>query len=138
MDQAALDRLVSDMRTLSPLGIERVAWGWDRHGSPKHDAYQHAEKAALTAVEGANLGAAWDEFRRSLFHLTEGRGALVAWRAEHGEMGHKAEDAAYGAALGLFARPHIAHTEYETLVRPMAEALPWLLPEVPPEPYRAR
>jgi hypothetical protein len=136
MDRAELDRLVSDMRTLSPLGIERVAWGWDRHGSPNHEAYRHAEEAALTAIEAANLGNAWDEFRRSLFHLTEGREALIAWRAEHGEMGHKAEDAANGAALALFARAHISYTEYATLVRPMAEALPWLLPEEPPEPRR--
>jgi hypothetical protein len=134
MDQGQLDRLVSDMRTLSPLGIERVAWGWDRHERDGLDRYHEAEKTALAAVERAGLGEAWDAFRRSLFELTESRGALTSWRAEHGEHGHKAERAAYGAALGLFARDHIPHAEYTVLVRPMAEALPWLLPEIPPQP----
>jgi hypothetical protein len=137
VDEAELERFVADLRTLSALGIERVAWGWDRHGAPQHAAFQHAERAALTAIEGASQGPAWEAFRRSLFHLTEGHEALIAWRAEHGETGHKAENAANGAALGLFARAHLSRTEYTTLVRPMAEALPWLLPEEPPEPYRA-
>ncbi len=52
----------------------------------------------------------------------------------HGEAGHKAERAAFGAALGLFARDRITHDDYVALAEPMAEALPWLLPERRPAP----
>ena len=69
---------------------------------------------------------------------TEGRRALVAWQFEHGEIGHKAERAAFGAALGLFARDHISRDTFATLLRPMDEALPWLLPKEPPHPYPPR
>ena len=63
--------------------------------------------------------------------MTEGRKALVAWQYEHGETGHKAERAAYGAALALFARGHIASDQFGILARSMDEALPWLLPKEP-------
>ena len=91
--------------------------------------------AALHAIEKADRGPAWEEFRRSIFDMTEGRKALVAWQYEHGETGHKAERAAYGAALALFARGHITSDQFGTLARPMDEALPWLLPKEPPHPY---
>ena len=77
----------------------------------------------------------WDDFRKSIFDMTEGGRALVSWQYEHGPVGHKAERAAFGAALGLFARELIPHAEYVALVAAMAEALPWLLPETPPRPY---
>ncbi len=129
-----LERLSSDLRVFDPNGIERAAWGWDRHEARGLDPYHRAEKAALAYIERSDLGPAWEEFRRGLFGLTEGRGALVAWKREHGELGHKAERAAFGAALGLFAKPGISRDEHATLVEPMAEALPWLLPERPPAP----
>src|SRR5207253_1568403 len=66
-------------------------------------AIHEAEKAAVHAIEKEGRGAAWDEVRRNLFGLTEAGGALVSWKAEHGEVGHKAEDAAFMAALGLVA-----------------------------------
>ena len=114
-----LERLESDLRVLSPVGIER---------------------AALEAIESAGLGPEWDAWRRRLFFEVEGRLALVAWRAEHQRHPphvHKAERAAFGAALGLYARPHISHKQYATLVSAMNEALPWLLPERPPAPAPA-
>jgi hypothetical protein len=43
-------------------------------------------------------------------------------------MGHKAENAAFAAALGLLA-DGIGKEQQHTLLRPMAEALPWLLQE---------
>jgi hypothetical protein len=88
-----------------------------------------AERAALQAIEKADRGPAWDEVRRNLFGLTESGGALISWKAEHGEIGHKAEDAAYMAALGLVAGNLISQEQAATLMRPLAEALPWLLPE---------
>jgi len=60
--------------------------------------------------------------------MTESGSALVSWRAEHGEMGHKAENAAFAAALGLLADGLISKEQQEALLRPLAEALPWLLP----------
>ena len=44
---------------------------------------------------------------------------MVAWRAEHqrhAEHAHEADRAAFAAALGLFARPHVSHRQYATLV----------------------
>jgi hypothetical protein len=134
---AELERLESDLRVLSPIGIERAAWGWDRHEQEHLEAFHAAERAALQAIDKAGQTASWDEWRRRLFYEVEGRLALVAWRAEHqrhAEHVHKAERAALGAALGIFARPWISHHQYTTLVSALAEALPWLLPERPPTP----
>jgi hypothetical protein len=135
-----LERLESDLRVLSPVGIERAAWGWDRHDSDNLEAFHAAERAALEAIESAGLGPEWDAWRRRLFFEVEGRLALVAWRAEHQRHPphvHKAERAAFSAALGMYARPHISHKQYATLVSAMNEALPWLLPERPPAPAPA-
>ena len=123
-------RLMEDVRILSPAGVERIAQGWDEHvGETGLPAFREAEKAALHAIEQADRGAAWDELRRTLFGLTESGAALISWRAEHGDMGHKAENAAFAAALGLLADGLIGKPQQETLLRPMAEALPWLLQE---------
>jgi hypothetical protein len=124
-----LARLVDDIRVLSPSGVERAAQGWDRHARLHEDAVHAAEKAALHAIEKADRGPAWDEVRRNLFGLTESGQALVSWKAEHGDIGHKAEQAAFMAALGLVAGNLIGGEQFNTLVRPMSEALPWLLPE---------
>jgi hypothetical protein len=133
----ALERLVSDARTLSPAGIERASWGWDRHEDPgAMQRFRDAERAALRVLEQTNRGQAWEEARRRLLDLTEGRASLESWKAEHGDMGHKAERALLGGALGIMTRDKLSHEQYVTLVRPIAEALPWLLPEAPPEARR--
>jgi hypothetical protein len=132
-----LERLESDLRVLSQVGIERVVWGWDRHEADALAAFHASEKAALEAIEAANASTAWDEWRRRLFYEVEGRQGLIAWRAEHQRHAahvHKAERAALAAALGLFAKDKISRAHYTTLVSAMAEALPWLLPERPPTP----
>ena len=133
-DQKELDRLTADLRVFDANGIERAAWGWDRHERRGLDAYHAAERAALAQIEQRDLGPRWEEFRRMLFGLTESAGALVSWKAKHGQLGHKAERAAFGAALGLFARDHLSREQYAGLVEPMAEALPWLLPDRAPAP----
>jgi hypothetical protein len=128
--QKTIQRLIEDIRILSPSGVERAAQGWDKHARLHGlDEIHKAEKAALHAIEQAGRGAAWDEVRRNLFGLTESGGALVSWKAEHGEVGHKAEDAAFMAALGLVAGNLTSKEQQSRLLRPMSEALPWLLPE---------
>jgi len=135
--QARLERLHSDLRVLSPIGIERAAWGWDRHEAARLEELHAAERAAIHALESSGETEAWDEWRRRVFQEVEGRLAFVAWRAEHGAHAphvHKAEQAAFAAALGVFTQAWISHSRYATLVSAMAEALPWLLPEQPPTP----
>jgi len=128
--QRTLSRLIDDIRVLSPAGVERAAQGWDKHARLHGlEVIHEAEKAALRAIEKEGRGAAWDEVRRNLFGLTESGGALVSWKAEHGDVGHKAEDAAFMAALGLVAGNLIGKEQQATLLRSMSEALPWLLPE---------
>ena len=125
-DEHGVSRLLDDLRTLSPSGIERVAQGWERYGLPHLDAYRQAEAAALHAVETAHLTTDWEALQREILDLTEGRSSLVSWKVEHGEKGHHAEAAALGAALALTAAPHLDRRHVEILTRPMAEALPWL------------
>jgi hypothetical protein len=125
-DEHGISRLLDDLRTLSPSGIERVASGWEKYGLPHHEAYRGAEATALHAVETAHLTTDWEALQREILDLTEGRSSLVSWKVEHGEKGHHAEAAALGAALALTAAPHLDRNHVEVLTRPMAEALPWL------------
>ena len=125
--QQTLARLMDDIRVLSPAGVERVARGWDEHvGAKGLQAFHDAEKAATHAIEQADRGPAWDLVRSSLFGLTESGNALVSWKAEHGEIGHKAERGAFAAALGLVAANLISKEQAAILKTPLAEALPWL------------
>ena len=135
MSKEDRDRLVADLGTFSAAGVERAAWGWDQHAAPDLERFHAAERTALQAIEKADRGADWDEYRRSIFDLTESGRALVAWRFEHGETGHKAERAALGAALALFAGDRISIDDFRTLAAPLDEALPWLVPDVPAHPY---
>ena len=135
--EEGLARLIADARVLSPAGIERAAWGWDRHEDPRiMERFHEAERAALRALEKSDRGPQWDDARKRILDLTERRTSLEDWKAEHGDVGHKAERALLAAALAIVARDKIDHPHYVTLVRPMSEALPWLLPELPPEPRR--
>lgn len=135
--ERGIERLLADLRTLSPAGIERAAWGWDRHEDPvTMQRFRAAEKVALHAIEQANRTSDWEAARRSLLDLTEGRASAVSWKVEHGDKGHKAEHAAIGAVLGLLSQDKIDHAHFTTLARPMAESLPWILPEAKPEARR--
>jgi len=127
-----LSRLIDDIRVMGPSGVERAAQGWDMHGGGASlPAFHAAEKAATHAIEQNDRGPIWDTFRSSLFGMTESGQALVSWKAEHGDIGHKAEDAAFAAALALVGADLISPQQFATLVRPIAEALPWLLPDEP-------
>ena len=133
--EQGVERLLSDLRVMSGAGIERAAWGWARHGGEAGlERYREAERAAVHLLEAEGRGEAWESLRRQILDLTEGRGSLVAWRAEHGPAGHGAEQAALGAGLGLLAGAGLDRDDLIFLLHPMDEALPWLLPEVPEEP----
>ena len=109
--------------------------GWARHvGQDGLERFREAEHAAVHLLEAEGRGEDWESLRREILDLTEGRGSLVAWRAEHGPAGHAAEQAALGAGLALLAGPRLGRDDLTVLLRPLDEALPWLLPEVPPEP----
>jgi hypothetical protein len=127
--QSDIDRLLEDCRTLSASGIERIAASWRRHdaSAADHDAWHEAERAALHVLEASNRAPAWDELRNRILDLTEHHDALVSWREEHGEIGHRAEDALLGAALALLARPELDRAHERTLLGPMSAALPWLV-----------
>ena len=125
-DDHSIGRLLDDIRTLSPSGIERVAHGWELYGRPHLETYHKAEAAALAAIEDAHRTTDWEALQRAVLALTEGRSSLVSWKVEHGETGHHAEAAALGAALALHAAGHLDRHDTEILARPMAEALPWL------------
>lgn len=100
------------------------------------ERFRDAERVALRILEQNDRGPAWEEARRQILDLTEGRTSLVSWKVEHGDIGHKSEHALLGAALALLTRDKLDKAHYATLARPMAEALPWLLPDAPPEPRR--
>ena len=135
-----LERLLQDFRTLAPSGIERAAWGWDHHvGRSGREEFAKAEQAALDAVRETGASDAWEAARKAIYGLTEGDHAVVSWEVEHDEQSEHsraAEHAAYGAALALVAGDAIAHRTRRTLMTPMAEALPWLLPDFQPTPLR--
>lgn len=139
--QADVERLLEDTRTLSPSSIERVAQAWMRMAGPgwservvdhrddssvAHTDWVEAERAALHSLEVSHRAPEWDELRNSLLELTEHHQALVAWRQEHGEAGHRAEDALLAAGLALVARAGLDTTHLRTLLAPMGAALPWL------------
>ena len=84
--------------------------GHHEASSAEHDAWHQAERAALHVLEATNRAPAWDDLRNRILDITEHHDALVSWREEHGEVGHRAEDALLGAALALSARPELDGT----------------------------
>ena len=126
--QSLIERLLDDLRTLGPAGIERIADGYTRLDEDGgHERFHGLEAEALKDIEGANLGSRWDELRNGIRGLTEGAGSLESWKSEHGDVGHRAEAAVFAGALGLLAMPHIPRERYLKLVEPLGEALPWLM-----------
>src|SRR5256714_15124873 len=118
------ERLRTAAGVLSPASIERAAWGWDRHEDPAAmQRFRDAERAALRMLEQTNRAQPWDDAKKRILDLTEGRTSLVSWKVEHGDVGHKAERALLGAALGILTRDRLGHEHYVTPVRPMSRAL---------------
>lgn len=124
--QSLIDRLLSDLRTLGPSGIERIADSYQQLEQVGHrDRFHQREREALHAIE-ASRGEDWDNLRAQVHHLTDGGGSLQSWKAEHGEIGHRAEAAVLAGALGLLALPALSREHYQELVAPLASALPWV------------
>ncbi len=123
-------RLLDDLRVMGPSAVVRVARAWDASiGNSRLDELHAAEKAALQLIEQQGRDNDWDEVRREVLQLTEGGQALVSWKAEHGDAGHKAERSTLAAALGLMTAQQLAPEHLELLLAPMASTLPWLMPE---------
>lgn len=131
-----VERLLSDARVLGPSGIERIAWAWKRYTAPAHQECDDALDAARLIVAESGLEAAAEAAEADIRALTEGHNAQEAWKAEAGEGGRTAEDALLHAALALVTRDRVDEGTYRTLVKPMSEALPWLLPDEPPDRYQ--
>src|SRR5438132_1140879 len=65
--EEGLERLLTDARVLSPAGIERAAWGWDRHEDPAAmQRFRDAEKAGLRMLEQTNRIQAWDDAKKRI------------------------------------------------------------------------
>ncbi|HLH71394.1 MAG TPA: hypothetical protein VKY90_20820 [Candidatus Dormibacteraeota bacterium] len=126
-----IQRLLSDTRVLGPSGIERVAWGWRRYARSELDACDHACAKAEAAIRSAGLQPALQAAEQELRQVTHGQ----EWQAEDQLTGRTAAEAARRAALALIAQDWLSHGEYRALVKPMSEALPWLLPEERPDAY---
>jgi len=141
-DENAVERLLEDFRTLSPAGIERAAWGWQRHvGAADRERFSQAEEAALDAIRARGAWDRWEAMRAAIYGLTEGDHRVISWEAEdeeHHEHSRAAEHAAYGAALALVAGGALPPPSSRVLLTPLAEALPWLLPGFEPAPVRDR
>jgi hypothetical protein len=135
-------RLLSDYRTLSPAGVERIAHAW-RHLVEGSAEGEDAERAARSSAEEAVAGAGeatvghWTRLREEIAGEAEGRAALVSFAAEPSDHRRRAELALESAALALLAGDAIDGGTRRTLVRAAAQALPWLLPGEPPEAFLA-
>lgn len=130
-----LERLLADARVLGPSGIERIAWSWKLH----HQGVDEALAVAQQAVRESGRQQAWAEAESAVRALTEGSHAQQAWKAEDPETDRTAEDALLHAALAIVIGEHISVDQRRALLKPAAEALPWLLPDEPPDegPRRA-
>jgi hypothetical protein len=124
--QSLAERLMDDLRALGPSGIERIAESYQQLEQVGHKERFHGlERRALAAVEGAR-GNEWEELKARIHHLTDGGGSLESWKAEHGDVGHRAEAAVLAGALGLLALGELPRDDYLKLVEPLSSALPWV------------
>src|SRR2546423_13125498 len=49
------ERFITELGSFSAAGVERAAWGWDQHAGGDVDSFHRAERAALHAIEKADL-----------------------------------------------------------------------------------
>jgi hypothetical protein len=124
-----VERLLSDARVLGPSGIERIAWGMKTHVVAADEAVADAERI----LRERGREAEWREAEAAIRALAEGSHAQLAWRAEDPETDRTAEEALLHAGLALVARDELPSKERHQLLKPAAEALPWLLPDEPPD-----
>ena len=124
-----VERLLSDARVLGPSGIERIVWGVRTHGDGTDDAVAEAERV----LRESGREAEWRETEGALKALTEGSHAQQAWRAEDPNADRTAEEALLHAGMALVAGERLPDVHRHALLKPAAEALPWLLPDEQPD-----
>lgn len=124
-----VERLLADARVLGPSGIERIAWGLKTHGDGTADAVAEAEQVLRETGKEAE----WRETEAALKALTEGSHSQEAWRAEDPDTDRTAEEALLHAGLALVAGEQLPDVYRHALLKPAAEALPWLLPDERPD-----
>ena len=132
----AVERLLADARVLGPSGIERIAWGWSRYAAGGLEQCRAAEQSARRRAAEGGRQQAWEAAEQDLRALVEGHRAQLAWRSEPPAVDRTAEHAALDATLALVVHDELPEEEYRALAKVMSEALPWLLPNEPPDRYR--
>ncbi len=50
MSQQERKRFITEIGTFSAAGVERAAWGWDKHATGHLDSFHEAERAAYGAA----------------------------------------------------------------------------------------
>jgi hypothetical protein len=109
-------RLLEDLRLLGPSGIERIAEAW-RNVAAEEDAIRTA------AERRAEDDPEWREAEAEIFAIARGE----AWLSPSQTDRESAIAAAQDALLAVLERKTLSQQQYRTLVRPAADALPWLL-----------
>lgn len=124
-----VERLLSDARVLGPSGIERIAWGVKTHSHGVDEAAAAAEETLQTS----HTENVWREAETAVRSLTEGSHAQASWKAEDPTTDRTAEDALLHATLALVLGERLPDEHRRALLKPAAEALPWLLPDEAPD-----
>ena len=109
-------RLLEDLRLLGPTGIERIAGAWRNVAA--------AEDAIRTAAERrAEDDPEWRAAEAEIFAIARGEAWLSLPQTDRDSAVAGAQD----ALLAVLERKTLTREQYRTLVRPTADALPWLL-----------
>lgn len=122
--------LLTDIRELSPSGVDRIARAVQARDEHAETAAGGARHRALQLIQEQGRDGEWDEMRRSVEGLTTGENRLIAWRPDGADeqLLVQAVQAASDAALAVCAaRAALSRDDYEVLVGAVAEAIPWLL-----------
>ncbi|GAC1652631.1 MAG: hypothetical protein NVS9B1_00450 [Candidatus Dormibacteraceae bacterium] len=111
-----VERLLEDLRTIGPIGIERAVTAWRR----ADDAEDRIRRSALgRAADDPE----WLAAEAMVFEVAKGE----SWMSIDQTDRDSAVDAALDALLAILDRKQLGEDRYRRLAGPMATALPWLL-----------
>jgi hypothetical protein len=119
--ESAIERLFRGLEGLTTAEMEEVSAAW-------HDVPRHRREAAWAAVRSLWRRTASDESLDYAFHARRAASRVVRLA---GSRDSAFPAAACEAALAVAVADQLAERNYQPLVHPMAQALPWLL-EPPP------